>query len=429
MRPAPYSGTLPLAIGFLALALLLGGVGYWSVEARIAGAVIADGVVVVEHNRQAVQHPEGGVVGAILARDGDRVRKGETLIRLDDAALRSELAVTSLQLVELAAQKARLTAERDGAAKVAYQRDLASAGSAALEQIEGQNALFEARRRTLGEELAQIGERILQSEKQIEGTAAQMGALTRQAELIAADLADQETLLAKGLTQAPRVSALRRETARLEGEIGAHAAHIARLKGQIAALETEKLKLAAARREDAIAALRDISVNRLELAETEARLTDRLSRLEIRAPVSGIVYGATVFAERSVVTAAETLMFIVPEDQPLIVAARAPVNHVDQIRVGQPATLRFSAFNPRRTPDVEGRVVAVSADALRDEATGAAYYRIDVIPDPDGLAILEARTLMPGMPVVAFLKTDMRSPLSYLTAPLTDYFSRAMREG
>ncbi|NNL34305.1 MAG: HlyD family type I secretion periplasmic adaptor subunit [Silicimonas sp.] len=430
MTPRPaYSARLPLAVGFLALALLVGGIGLWSVETRIAGAVVADGRVMVEHNRQVVQHAEGGTVGRILARDGDSVTAGDVLLTLDDTLLRSDLSVLASQRVELAARRARLEAERDGAGDMTLGPDLAARTSTAAEQIDGQRALFIARRDTLEKSLRQIDERIRQARNQIQGLETQRAALHRQAGLVAKERRDQQTLLDKGLAQAGRVSALEREEARLAGETGRLIAEIAALKGRIAELEIEALGRVGTRREEAIVALRDIGISELELAEQHAQLTERLSRMDVRAPVAGIVYGSLVFAEKAVVLAADPLMYIVPRDQPLIVSARVNAIDIDQVHVGQDATLRFTAFNQRKTPEIAGRVIAVSADVLDDQATGTAYYRVDLLPEAEALSKLDTTTLLPGMPVEAYLKTGERTPISYLTKPLTDYFSRALREG
>ncbi len=424
-----YSPALPLTVGLVALALLIASIGVWSVRTQIAGAIIASGIIEVENNRQVVQHAEGGVVGAIFARDGDAVAAGDLLIRLDDTLLRSELAVAELQLIELAARRARLEAERDGADEMMLPEALlASSQSSAVEQIDGQRSLFAARRDTLARELNQIEERILQSGTRISGTEAQIAALETQADLVADELADQEDLLARGLVPAQRVSSLRREAARLAGEIGELTARVAEFKGQIAGDRLERLRRVNERREGAIRELRDIQFRELELAEQRRSLTERLSRLDIRTPVGGIVYGTTVFAEKSVIQPAEPIMYIVPQDQPLIVSARLDAIHIDQVHVGQPATLRFSAFNQRTTPEVEGRVTTVSADVFRDEVTGQPYYRVFVIPLAREIPKLDDQELLPGMPVETFLKTEDRTPLSYLTKPLTDYFGRAFRE-
>lgn len=430
-RPV-YSAALPLTVGFLAVALLIGGVGLWSVRTQIAGAVIASGMIVVESNRQVVQHAEGGTVGEIRVRDGDTVAAGDLLIRLDDTILASEMTVIDTQLIEIRARRARLEAERTGADIIDYPNALlvlAAANPEAAEQVEGQTALFEARRTTLDRELGQIAERIAQTGNQIEGADAQLEALRIQQELIGDELTDQESLLAKGLVQMQRVTALRREAARLAGEIGRLTSDVAQFKGQIAALEIERLKLGAARQEEATVTLRDLQYRELELGENRVALAERLSRLDIRAPVAGIVYGSTVFAVNSVVQPAEPLMYIVPQDQPLVVSARVEAIHIDQVHIGQDATLRFTAFNQRMTPEIAGRVTGISADVFQDEVTGLNYYRVELVPGEAEIAKLEAQELLPGMPVEAYLKTEDRTPLSYLTKPLTDYFGRALREG
>ncbi len=422
-----YSARLPMWVGFLALVFLIGGIGVWSVRTEISGAIIAPGMIVVENNRQVVQHAEGGVVGEILARDGALVQAGDLLLRLDDTLLKSELAIAEHQLIELRARRARLAAERDGADTVTFPDSL-TGGDVVTEQVEGQRKLFDARRDRLGKELSQISERIEQTGNQIKGTEAQLAALKIQEDLILSELTDQETLLEKGLVQASRVSTLRRESARIAGEIGKLTSDVAQFKGQIAAFEIEKLTLESTRQENAITELRDIQFRELELTERRLSLVERLARLELRAPVSGIVYGSTIFAEKAVIQPAEALMYLVPQDQPLIINARIEAIHVDQVHIGQPATLRFTAFNQRLTPEVFGQVTAVSADVFQDEYTGLNYYRVELAPLNEELPKIEDQNLLPGMPVEAYLRTEDRTPLSYLTKPLTDYFGRSFRE-
>ncbi len=424
-----YSARLPLFVGFFALVLLVGGVGVWSVRTEIAGAIIASGTIVVENNRQVVQHAEGGVVGSIEARDGDPVKAGDLLVRLDDTLLLSELAVAELQAIELGARRARLQAERDGADVIAFSDALLQKTSeAAAEQIEGQRKLFLARRVSFQTERKQIGEQIKQTGNQIVGAEAQLSAFSIQERLINEELTDQEALFEKGLVQAQRLSSLRREAARLAGETGRLNADVAQFKGQIAAFEIERLKLETTLQENAISELRDTQFRELELNEQMRALNERLDRLDIRAPVAGIVYGSTVFGQQAILQPAEPIMYVIPQDQPLVIAANVDAIHVDQIHVGQVAAVRFSAFNQRTTPELFGRVTSVSADTFRDEITGANYYRVELMPSEGEMAKLEDLEVLPGMPVEAFLKTDQRTPLSYLTKPLTDYFGRAMRE-
>jgi HlyD family type I secretion membrane fusion protein len=421
---------MPLAVGFTAVAALIGGLGAWSVGTEIAGAVVARGVVEVETERQAIQHPDGGVVGEVLARDGDVVAAGEVLLRLDGTFLRSELAVVERQLAELHARRARLIAERDGAAAPDFGDMpaflLIEAGDIAG-QTAGQAALFEARSRSLAQERRQIAEQQVQIERQIEGAEAQRQAAERQLEIAHEELDDLERLLERGFAQAGRVREVRREVARLDGEIGRLQSLAAEARTRIAGLDIESLRVADRRREDAIAELRDMQFGEIELEERRISLAERLSRLDVRAPMDGTVLGSRVSAAQAVMQAAEPMMFLVPGGQPLQVSARIAPEDIDQVRPGQDVTLLLTAFSRQRTPEVPGKVLRVSADAETDARTQASYYEAIVIPDPQGLAALDA-ALLPGMPVEVFLQTGNRRPLAYLVQPLAVYFNRALRE-
>lgn len=428
LPPPTFRAGFPLGLGFGALLLLVAGAGFWSVQTQIAGAVVASGTIVVENNRQAVQHVDGGVVQTISARDGVTVQSGDLLVELDASALRSDLAVVDLQLIELRARRARLEAERDGHATMRDLRALTDGlGPAAQDQAEGQRVFFAARKETFEKELGQVGERIAQTREQIAGATSQLDALLQLQALSTAELKVQEDAFSKGLTQADRVSALRREAAQLVGDIGRLRADIARLQGSVSELEIEGVRLQNARRETAIRELRDTQFSELELIEQRANLLRRIERLAIRAPVSGIVHGSSVFAQNAVVRPAETLMYIIPQDQPLLINAEVPAIHIDQVRIGQPATLRFSAFDQRQTPVIDGTVVNLSADVFRDDQSGERYYSVDLEPSAASLPALNGQALVPGMPVEVFIRTDERTPLSYLVKPLTDYFRRAFR--
>ncbi|NRA99784.1 MAG: HlyD family type I secretion periplasmic adaptor subunit [Rhodobacteraceae bacterium] len=432
-NPQPkWSARGPILIGLLALVALVGGIGYWSVSTRLAGAVIASGQIVVESNRQVIQHPEGGVVGEIAAGNGDRVEEGAVLLRLDDTLLSSERDIILAQLNELRARKAMLEAERDDRAEVTFPEallEIAEENTDVAAQVAGQERLFAARRQTLAQELSQIDEQVAQTENQIIGINAQIGALETQSALAESELVDAQSLFDRGLSPVTRVTELQREAAGLSGDIGRLTSEVAQLRGQIAALEIEKLKLVANRRREAIVTLRDIQFREIEFEERRLGLDERLSRLEVRAPVAGVIYGQEVFARKAVVQAGAPIMYIIPQDQPLVVQARIDSVHVDQVFQGQDASLRFTAFDQTNTPEVGGVVTEVSADVLRDEVTGVNFYEVELIPRDGELVKLEGQTLLPGMPVEAFLKTTERTPLSYLTKPLTDYFNRSLREG
>ncbi len=425
------SARMPLVIGFTSVALMLGGLGTWSVATKIAGAVHAPGTVRVESDRQVVEHPDGGVVGEIRARDGDQVAAGDVLLRLDSAFLISELSIVEGQLAELFARRARLAAERDGAEAPNFHDPpaLSEASRAALdEQIAGQRNLFDARLASLAQERRQLAEQQTQVRRQIEGVEAQLAALERQRILIADELADVRALFERGLIQSGRLLTLEREEARLAGEIGGLTARSAEAEARIAAIDIESLKLVDRRREEAIARLRDLRFTQIELEERRLSLIERIARLDVRAPVSGVIFDSRVSALKSVVRAAEPMMYVVPGDQPLEIAARIDPIDIDQVFPGQHVALMLTTFNRGTTPEVPGRVLRVSADAELDETTGVSFYQAVLRPDPDALAALRDVTLLPGMPVEAFLKTEDRSPLSYLLQPLTIYLNRAFRE-
>lgn len=417
--------------GFVALAVLFGGFGVWSIGTNIAGAIVTSGQIEVEQHRQIVQHPDGGVVAAINVADGDTVQAGDLLIRLDGSVVKSELAIVEGQLFEIMARRARLTAERDDATTVTFPAELiqtANSRPEVAELMQGQVHLFEARADTLAKQTAQLVERRAQIESQIEGIVAQSDALTAQLDLIRRELTDQQALLEKGLAQSSRVLALRREEARLRGTVGELTAQKAQAQESISEIEIESLRLEATRREEANTQLRDIGSQELELAERRRALTEQVVRLEIRAPVSGVVLGLQVTTPRSVIRPADPVLYLIPQDRPLVIAAQVSPIHIDQVYPGQEAKLIFSAFSSRTTPELKGRVAVVSADALVDQRTQMSYYRAEIVLEPGEREKLGDVTLLPGMPVEAFIKTDERTPLAYLLKPFTDYFNRAFRE-
>ncbi|WP_243697996.1 HlyD family type I secretion periplasmic adaptor subunit, partial [Rhodovulum bhavnagarense] len=253
-------------------------------------------------------------------------------------------------------------------------------------------------------------------------------ALTIQLELIARELADQQSLLDKGLAQASRVLALERTAAELRGNVGELTASAAQAEGRMTELEIEKLKLYTTRREEAITRLRDLQYREMELAERRQSLRGRLNRLDLRAPVDGRVFGMTVFARRAVIRPADPVLYLIPQNQPLVIEARVDPIHVDEVYPGQEVNLRFAAFNMRTTPTLLGRVVKLSADSFTDERSGASFYRAEIVIDPGEADKLEGQQIVPGMPVETYIRTAERSPLAYLAKPLTDYFTRAFRD-
>ena len=428
---AKWSARGPVITGLVTLALLVGGFGGWSLLTDISGAIVAPGLLEVEQNRQVVQHPDGGVVAEIAVVEGQAVKTGDLLIRLDGSLLNSELAIVEGQLFEVRASRARLEAERDGKDAPTFTGELAEMAKIrpeVAELIEGQRGLFFARRESLARQSEQLGKRGSQIVSQIEGVAAQSQALTIQLELIRQELKDQQSLLDKGLAQASRVSALQREEAQLLGDTGELASSRAQAEGRATEVELEILRLAAVRLEEANAQLRDVGPQELELAERRRALIERIARLDIRAPVSGLVLGLQVTSPRSVLRPADPVLFLIPQDRPLVITAQITPIHVDEIHVGQAVRLVFPAFSARTTPELYGHVTTISADALSDQRTQTSYYRAEIVLDAGEMAKLSDVTLLPGMPVEAFIQTGARTPMAYLLKPFTDYFNLAFRE-
>ena len=427
-----YSLRTPMIVGILALVALVGGFGTWAATTNIAGAIVAGGSIEVDQNRQVVQHPDGGVVSEILVEEGDEVEAGDVLIRLDPTLLRSELAITEGQLFELMARRARLQAERDGEDEIVFPDDLLAEvenNEEVKELVEGQRNLFQARRASVSREIEQLGKRSEQIDEQVNGIDSQREALGEQLALIEKELTDQQSLLDRGLAQASRVLALQRERARMAGTMGELTAQRAQSLGQSTEIEIEILKLDTARREEAITTLRDLQLRERELAEERRAIKERLNRLDITAPVSGVVYGMTVFTPRSVIRAADPVLYLVPQDRPLVIAAQVEPIHIDKLFVNQEVSLRFSSLDQRMTPELFGEVTQISADAFEDEGSRIRYYRAEIVLKEGEIDRLpEGSTLIPGMPVEAFIRTEDRTPLAYLVKPFTDYFAKAFRE-
>ena len=420
-----------IRFGMICVILLAGGLGGWSATAKLAGAVIAGGQLRVEAQRQVVQHPDGGVVGEILVRNGDVVEGGEVLIRLDETTLRSELTVLESQLFEIMARRGRLLAEQADLDEILFHPELLEAAQTRPEVqalIDGQIGLFDARLQTMTSEMAVMAEREIQIEEQIEGALAEMDALTQQSGLIEQELTGMRRLEQQGLARKDRVLSLEREKARLLGEFGQMKAQNGQLKGQISELKIEVLRMRDSRREEAITQERELGYRELELSERRIALLEQLNRLEIRSPRPGVIHDMTVFALKSVVRPAEPVLYVVPSDTGMVVDAQIEPLHRDQVHQAQDVVLRFSGFNTRTTPEVFGKVRKVSSDTSLDEASGLSYFSAEVVLNEGEIEKLEGNELVAGMPVEVYIQTGERTPINYLMRPITDYFSRALRE-
>jgi HlyD family secretion protein len=417
-------------VGSVVVAILAVGLGGWASTAEIAGALIAPGFVVVDSNVKKVQHPTGGVVGEVHVRDGDRVKAGDTLVRLDETVTRANLAIVHKGLIELYARKARLAAERDGVEAVATPKELADKTGVAdvQETLGSERKLFELRRTARLGQKQQLRQRIAQLQEEIRGLEAQQAAKTKETELIEQELVGMRELWKKNLIPIDKLTALERETARLQGERGQLIASAAQAKGKIAETELQVLQVDQDLSSDVAKELRETDGKIGEYVERKVAAEDQLKRTDIRAPQDGVVFQSTANTVGGVVTAGDPIMLIVPETDTLLVEAKVDPKDIDKVQFGQAVLLRFSAFDIRTTPEINGTVARVAADTNADQRTGQTYYVVRIAMTPDEIARLGNVRLTPGMPVEAFIQTGQRTMLSYLIKPLHDQLMRAFRE-
>ncbi len=416
--------------GVVMVALLAGGVGGWAATTEIAGAVIAPGFLVVESNVKKVQHPTGGVVGEIRARDGDRVKAGEIVVRLDETITRANLSIVSKGLDEQTARKARLEAERDARDVIVFPSDLLNRAKDAVvaDTLAGERRLFDLRRTARTGQQEQLRQRIGQLGEEIGGLQAQLNAKQQEIVLVQRELKGARQLWDKNLMPITKLTALEREATRLEGERGLLTANVAQSKGKISELELQIIQIDRDLASEVSKDLREVEGKIGELVEKKVAAEDQLKRIDIRAPQDGTVHQSTAHTVGGVVPAGDPIMLIVPDTDTLMVEAKVQPQDIDQLQLGQRAVLRFSTFNQRTTPELNGTIARISADATQDQRTGLSTYTIRVALTGDEISKLGEVKLVPGMPVEAFLQTGDRRVLSYLVKPMTDQIARAFRE-
>jgi HlyD family secretion protein len=414
-----------LAFAVALIGLLVLSCGVWAATTPIGGAVIASGIVVVESNIKKVQHPAGGIVAQIPVKNGDAVKAGDTVLRLDDTQARANLGIVVSQLVQLTGRKARLEAERELADKIRFPAEFLAGGEDAKAVAEGEQRLFKFRRTFKQGQIAQLTERIGQIKEEIKGLSAQREAKNLEVALMVEELDRLELLKKKELMATNRILSAQRDLTRLKGEWGALLAQIARAQGQISEMELQIIGLDQTMQTEATKELRELEARMAELAERKVAAEDQLKRVVLTAPQGGIVHELAVHTVGGVIGAAETVMTIVPSKDELSVEARIATSDIDQVHVGQTATLRFPAFNQRTTPEISGIVTRVGADLTREAQTNSVFYVVRIRPDETERAKLR---LQPGMPAEAFIATGERTALSYLVKPVTDQFVRAFRE-
>jgi HlyD family secretion protein len=416
--------------GIAAVILLVAGVGGWAMTTELAGAVVGSGVLVVDTNVKKVQHPTGGVVGELRVREGDRVAVGDILLRLDETVTRANLAIVIKSLDELSARQARLEAERDSADAVVFpDRLIARADNLDVSRtMTGEQKLFELRKTARLGQKAQLRERIGQLQGEAQGLAGQANAKKREIELIDTELVGVRDLWKKNLIPISRVTALEREAVRLDGERNQLIASVAQSKGKTTETELQIIQIDQDLRTEVAKELAEIRGKTAELVERQIAAEDQLKRIDIRSPQDGIVHQLAVHTVGGVINAGEPLMLIVPEGDELTVEAKIAPQDIDQLALAQRAVLRFSAFNQRTTPEINGLVTKISADITQDQKTGASFYTLRITMSPTEVGRLNGLKLIPGMPVETFVQTGERTVMSYLVKPLHDQIMKAFRE-
>ena len=417
-------------LGFGAIGVFMATIGAWAAFASVSNAVIAQGQFVADGNVKKVQHQTGGIVGAILVRDGDMVKGGDVVVRLDDTVLKANLQIIVTQLDEMAARSSRLEAERDQSETMAVPPRLASRlnDPEITAHLANERRLFEARRSAREGLRAQLGKRIQQTKAEIDGISEQRSAKALEARLIQRELLGVRDLFAKNLVQITRLGQLEREAASLTGQHGQLTAQIAQAEGRIAETQLQILQQQEDLRAEAMKELRDIHSRMAELNERRVAAEDQLQRVDIRAPVAGIVHQSAAHTIGGVVTPAEPVMLVVPSEDALSLEVRIAPPEIDQIFIGQNAQVKLHAFNQRITPEFKATVTRLGKDVVKDPQTGAIYYIARLTLAREGLTKAGSPAILPGMQADAFIDAGARTPFEYLIKPIRDQFSRAFRE-
>ncbi len=417
-----------LAVGGLAFLAIVFGLGGMAATIDFAGAIVTQGRLVVDSSVKKVQHVTGGTVAEINVKDGDRVKAGDLLIRLDATLAAANLAIYTSGIDEIMVRRARLQAERDGLDKIAFPADImARAGEPSVaELIKIETAQFESRRAAREGQKDQLRKKIAELEQQTNGIRAEQDAIVRQSKFTKDELAGLKSLN-KGLVPIERMSAVERQDAQYDGQLGQLLAEAGQAGAEIAQAQLQILQVDADMKTDVAKQLSDDESKLSEMLEHKIAAEDQLQKLEIRAPQDGTVYQLAVHAVGAVVGAGEPIMLIVPRNDVLVVEARIEPNEVDRVHVGSEAGLRFTSLGSRTTPEFTGKVATISPDIVLDQRTGAGYYVARVSLPPEAMGKLGDK-LVPGMPVEILIATDKRTVLSYLVRPLGDQLMHTFRE-
>ncbi|MFK0691100.1 HlyD family type I secretion periplasmic adaptor subunit [Mesorhizobium sp. IMUNJ 23033] len=429
LEPEPLRITGVTRTGFAIMFLFFGVAGGWAALAPLDSAAVAQGVIKVAGDRKLIQHLEGGIIAELNAANGDIVKAGKILIRLDSTQATAQLDLIQNRIATREALAARLRAERDGKAEIEFDpRLLANPATAVKDALAAQRDVFAAKHHNLKDEREILGQRRHQIEGEITGLEELIVTEDKQIEAIEGETKDLESLLKKGLTTRERKLLLRRQQREIEGERATNVAAIARARSAMAEIDMQILNLNTVRLNQAVEEFSKVEAELFDLRQQERSAKDVLTRTDVVAPVDGIVMDLKVHTAGGVVKPGETLMTVVPLGQQLVVEAMVKPEDVETIAPGQPARVSFPAFARYNLPPLDGVVEIVSADRMVEERSGAPYFAATVLIDKSELAKLEGRKLLPGMSSEAMIRTGARTVLSYLAEPITQNFRRAMRE-
>lgn len=416
--------------GYIILTLFFGGIIVWSVFAPLASAVIANGTIKVDTNRKKIQHLEGGQVKDILVRNGDHVRVGDVLIRLDETRAGASHGVVQSGYYAALAEQARLMAERDGHATIHFPDELASKVSdpKVADLIAVQRTLFHARRITLTGQNQILGKQVDQLNKKIEGLAAQQRSKEEQLASLKVDLDGLVKLSAQRMVEKTRLHNVEREISRLEGERVEHVSDIASVSANISEKELQMFQIRKDFNEEVVKDLRKVQAEVLDYLQRINASRHVLEQTEIRSPVEGTVVGAQIHTLGGVVGPGEVLLEIVPAGDLLVVEAQVRPEDIDRVSLGLSAGIKITAFNQSTAPELNGKLTYVSADAIEDAKRGYTYFTVKIEVPAKELARLQGKQIQPGMMANVFIRTGERTFLDYLLSPLLDSLRMAWRE-
>lgn len=419
----------PRRIGIAVLLAFFVVFGGWAVLASVATSAIAPGVVSVDSSRKVIQHLEGGIIGEIFVRNGDRVEAGDLLVRLDRTQAKATLDLLEGQLMAGQAREARMVAERDGAGEILFPEVLLSRADEPhiSELMAGEKDVFAARRATLEGRAGILEKRLAQYDEEVIGLRAQIASKDRQLSLLDEEIIDVGGLIEKGLARKPRLLALERGRADIEGQRAENLARVATIEQGYSEMQLQIIELKTEMHDAVVSDLQIVQTEILDLMERTRAARDVLRRTEIRSPLAGTVVNQAIHTAGGVIAPGEVLMEVVPRDDTLIIEARLDPNDIDVVRRGLEARVRLSAFSQRNSQPVDAVVDDISADSMIDERTGVAYYLIRIRVTGDLTEAIGDEELYPGMQAEVMIVTGRTTLFDYLVNPLFRSFERAFR--